>query len=485
MNLVQKYGGKYLRNMEDLNRIADHVAEYRSRVDGLVLVMASMHEIAEQTLTRAETFGEEISRDKLDALFSASELQTAALMACALEKRGVGARVIEDIRGQSLDIVDRYRGKHEIMLDRIEHAFLAGEVAVIPGFQGFGDFGMEDRLGRYGSAATAVAIAGGLKCGCELYGNAEGVCVVDPKVSESRTVFPKISYEEAMELTALGETDLEAGAIELAKTLGVEVFVGPAFNENRIGGTFIVDRSVIVQEAAVSGISVSDDIVMYTIKDIATSGDAVSELFEMLGDLSVNVDVISQQTYSENACAVSFSCSGGDIEAIDKAFAGNSRFCNLEVMKKEDICLVTTDVGDKFVYDAMKQNDYRLGGEQTGHIIFSRYATTGDGVLTSLKVMEVMMAEKKSLSELTQELHLYPQEQQAVPVQDKEKVMQSETLQALLERTKQTLSGRGSLLVRPSGTEPVIRVGIEAPTMEEAKNLADAIAQEIQRADGE
>lgn len=341
MNLVQKYGGKYLRNMEDLNRIADHVAEYRSRVDGLVLVMASMHGIAEQTLTRAETFGEEISRDKLDALFSASELQTAALMACALGKRGVGARVIEDIRGQSLDIVDRYRGKHEIMLDRIEHAFLAGEVAVIPGFQGFGDFGLEDRLGRYGSAATAVAIAGGLKCGCELYGNAEGVCVVDPKVSESRTVFPKISYEEAMELTALGETDLEAGAIELAKTLGVEVFVGPAFNENRIGGTFIVDRSVIVQEAAVSGISVSDDIVIYTIKDIATSGDAVSELFEMLGDLSVNVDVISQQTYSENACAVSFSCSGGDIEAIDKAFAGNSRFCNLEVMKKEDICLVS------------------------------------------------------------------------------------------------------------------------------------------------
>ncbi len=162
-----------------------------------------------------------------------------------------------------------------------------------------------------------------------------------------------------------------------------------------------------------------------------------------------------------------------------------SNFGLFEALKKEDICLVTTDVGDKFVYEAMKQNDYRLGGEQTGHIIFSRYATTGDGVLTSLKVMEVMMAEKKSLSELTQELHLYPQEQQAVPVQDKEKVMQSETLQALLERTKQTLSGRGSLLVRPSGTEPVIRVGIEAPTMEEAKNLADAIAQEIQRADGE
>lgn len=162
-----------------------------------------------------------------------------------------------------------------------------------------------------------------------------------------------------------------------------------------------------------------------------------------------------------------------------------SNFGLFQALKEEGIDSVKTDVGDKYVYEEMKQHDYRIGGEQTGHIIFSSYATTGDGVLTSLKVMEVMMAKKRTLSDLVAPLHMYPQVQEAVPVKDKEKIMGSAALKALLQKTEKALSGKGSMLVRPSGTEPVIRVGIEASTKEEAQALADAIADCIRTLDGE
>ena len=98
MSLVQKYGADYLKNMDDMITIADYVAANREQLKGLVLVTAAMHEIAIEMMARAEVFREGVGKPELDALFSASEYQTAALMASALEQRGVPARVIRDIR---------------------------------------------------------------------------------------------------------------------------------------------------------------------------------------------------------------------------------------------------------------------------------------------------------------------------------------------------------------------------------------------------
>ena len=162
-----------------------------------------------------------------------------------------------------------------------------------------------------------------------------------------------------------------------------------------------------------------------------------------------------------------------------------SNYGLFQALEEAGIDYVRTKVGDKYVYEAMKQNGYRIGGEQTGHIIFSKYSTTGDGVLTSLKVMQVMLAKKKKLSELAAPLHLYPQVQYSVRVADKERVMRDPDVLSLLDETKGHLERKGSLLVRPSGTEPVIRVGVEAETGEEAKALADAIADRIRKSDGQ
>lgn len=160
-----------------------------------------------------------------------------------------------------------------------------------------------------------------------------------------------------------------------------------------------------------------------------------------------------------------------------------SNFGLFQSLQEAGIETVKTDVGDKYVYEAMKQGGYRIGGEQTGHIIFSKYATTGDGILTSLKVMQAMLAKKKKLSELAGEMRVYPQVQESVQVKDKKAVMESEELQDLLQKIQGELSGNGSLLVRPSGTEPVIRVGVEAETKEQAEALKERITELVRDLD--
>ena len=125
-----------------------------------------------------------------------------------------------------------------------------------------------------------------------------------------------------------------------------------------------------------------------------------------------------------------------------------------------------TAVGDKYVYEYMTKNGCRIGGEQSGHIIFSKYASTGDGILTSLKMMEVMMAKKKKMSQLTEELHIYPQVLVNVMVKDKAVAQADEDVQAAVNKVAEALGDTGRILVRESGTEPLIRVMVEAETEE-------------------
>lgn len=125
-----------------------------------------------------------------------------------------------------------------------------------------------------------------------------------------------------------------------------------------------------------------------------------------------------------------------------------------------------TAVGDKYVYENMVQNNHSLGGEQSGHIIFSKYATTGDGILTSLLLMEVMLEKKETLGRLTEEVKIYPQLLKNVKVSDKKTARENPAVVQEIEKVTSALGNDGRILVRESGTEPVIRVMVEASTHE-------------------
>ena len=140
-----------------------------------------------------------------------------------------------------------------------------------------------------------------------------------------------------------------------------------------------------------------------------------------------------------------------------------------------------TAVGDKYVYEYMMNNGCRLGGEQSGHIIFSKYASTGDGILTSLKIMEAMIAKKKTLSQLCEGLTIYPQILKNVKVADKAVAQADPDVQAAVAEVAAKLGDSGRILVRESGTEPKIRVMVEAESLDVCREYVDHVVETIKR----
>ena len=156
-----------------------------------------------------------------------------------------------------------------------------------------------------------------------------------------------------------------------------------------------------------------------------------------------------------------------------------SNFGLYKALDELGIGYAKTAVGDKYVYEYMMMNGCRLGGEQSGHIIFSKYASTGDGILTSLKVMEVMMAKKKTLSQLCEGLTIYPQVLKNIRVTDKAQARSDSDVQKAIANAGARLGERGRMLVRESGTEPVIRVMAEAESQELCAECVEQVVAAI------
>lgn len=152
-----------------------------------------------------------------------------------------------------------------------------------------------------------------------------------------------------------------------------------------------------------------------------------------------------------------------------------SNFGFFKAMEQSGIRCEKTAVGDRFVYERMREKGYLIGGEQSGHIIFSKYANTGDGILTAIKVMQAILAQKTTLSALTEELVHYPQVLKNIKVRDKEETLNDRRVQAACDAVTETLGENGRVLLRKSGTEPVLRVMVEAETAEMCEEKVDEI----------
>ena len=156
-----------------------------------------------------------------------------------------------------------------------------------------------------------------------------------------------------------------------------------------------------------------------------------------------------------------------------------SNFGLYKAFDEAGIAYEKTSVGDKYVYENMLQNGHRIGGEQSGHIIFSKYATTGDGILTAIKMMEVMLEKKSPLSKLAEPVHIYPQVLKNIRVKDKPTAQNDPDVIQAVENAAKALGNSGRILVRESGTEPVIRVMVEAEKLEDCESYVDSVIEVI------
>ena len=150
-------------------------------------------------------------------------------------------------------------------------------------------------------------------------------------------------------------------------------------------------------------------------------------------------------------------------------------------LEEHGINSIPTAVGDRYVVEEMKKNDYNLGGEQSGHIIFLDYNTTGDGLLTGLQLVNIMKLTGKKLSELAGEMKKFPQLLINVKVTDKYKVTENVKVKAVIDAVEQEMNGNGRILVRPSGTEPLVRVMAEAPTEEQCREFVGRIVEVVKQ----
>ena len=158
-----------------------------------------------------------------------------------------------------------------------------------------------------------------------------------------------------------------------------------------------------------------------------------------------------------------------------------SNFGLYKAFERENINFEKTAVGDKYVYENMQNNGHCLGGEQSGHIIFAKHATTGDGILTSLKVMEVVLETKQTLSKLASEVDIFPQVLKNVRVVDKQKAGENKAVLEAVDAVSKALGDDGRILLRPSGTEPLIRVMVEAKSMEECEKYTDEVIKVMEK----
>ncbi|XJS10420.1 phosphoglucosamine mutase [Aerococcaceae bacterium WGS1372] len=155
-----------------------------------------------------------------------------------------------------------------------------------------------------------------------------------------------------------------------------------------------------------------------------------------------------------------------------------------KAIESNNMTALKTSVGDRYVVEAMRDGGHVLGGEQSGHIVMMDYNTTGDGLLTAVQLMAVMRETSKTLSELASEVTIYPQKLVNIKVRDKHTVMEEPEVQQIIEKVESEMDGDGRILVRPSGTEPILRVMAEASTAERVDRYVDQIADVIREVRG-
>jgi len=342
MNVVQKYGGTSLENIEKIRAVAKHIASFRKVGDGIVIVASAMGKTTDELISLAKEAGEEIPKRELDALLATGEQKTVALLAIALQNLGVPAVSMTGFQSGFITTDHHSKARiKEINTERTEQFLKEGKVVVLAGFQGISEEGDITTLGRGGSDTTAVAIAAQLGWDCEIYTDVDAIFTTDPKVNPNAKKLDRITYEELMELSSTGAAILETRSVELAKKYNVKLYVGKSLESNKRKGTYVMNDSIYIEEMPVTGISISDDCSIYSLRGMENDGVAIAKLFQLLADLHINVDMISKQTYGDNKCTISFSCTDEQARDLDRAIGNHEILSEIAVEKQPNLSILS------------------------------------------------------------------------------------------------------------------------------------------------
>lgn len=306
--IVQKYGGTSVGSVERIQRVAARIAKARKAGNRMVVVVSALGGETDRLESMAHRISPTPAVREMDMLLATGEQVSMALMAMAIHQHGLKA---VSFTGPQVGIkTDPSHTKARIVnIDngRIRKALAEGNIVIVAGFQGKTDGEEITTLGRGGSDLTAVALAASLKAKCcEIYTDVDGIYTADPRIVPDARKIDRISYDEILELAALGAKVMHSRSIEVGKKYNVPIYVKHSQRESR--GTLITKETSKMEEVVVSGVALAKDEAKVTIFRVPDKPGIAAKLFGILADGNINIDVIIQNKARTNTTDISFTC---------------------------------------------------------------------------------------------------------------------------------------------------------------------------------
>ena len=305
MLIVHKYGGTSVGSLERIASVSERVSKVREEGNDIVVVVSAMSGETNKLIDYAQYFSENPSKREMDMLLSSGERVTAALLAIALQDKGIESVAMTGRQaGIVTDNSHTYARIESIDPKYIQNEIAKGKVVIVAGFQGINSEGSVTTLGRGGSDLSAVAIAGALKAdACEIYSDVDGIYTTDPRIEPKAKKMDFVSYDEMLELASLGAKVLQNRSVELAKKLKVKIVAKSSFSD--VEGTVIGEEEGM-EAVLVSGIALDRNQARVTVRDVADRPGIAAEIFTKLADEQINVDMIIQNASTDGRTNLGF-----------------------------------------------------------------------------------------------------------------------------------------------------------------------------------
>jgi aspartate kinase len=339
--IVQKYGGSSVANPERVFNVAKRIIDTYKQGNKVVVVLSAQGKTTDELIAKAHEIDPNPSKREMDMLISTGEQQSVALMAMAINKLGYPAVSLNAFQvGMHTNRTYSNARLKRIDTERIESELDRKNIVLVTGFQGINKFDDITTLGRSGSDTTAVAIAAALRADkCEIYTDVDGVYTADPRIVKDARKLNEITYDEMLELAALGAKVLHHRSVEIAKKYNVELVVRSSLNNSE--GT-IVREVCNVEKMLVSGVAGDKNVARISVMGIPDTPGKAFDLFSLLAKNKISVDIILQSIGRDGTKDISFTLARTDLnDAINVIKENLDRLGAKDVVYKEDVAKVS------------------------------------------------------------------------------------------------------------------------------------------------
>ena len=339
--LVHKYGGTSVASTDKIKNIAKKIVAEKEKGHDLVVVVSAMGKTTDDLIELSKKISTNPDKRDLDMLLSTGEQVSISLLSMALKEYGVDAICLTGFQAGI-----KTQGPHtknkiiDIDIEKVKSYLKEGKVVVVAGFQGMNEKGDITTLGRGGSDTTAVALAAKLRGGCHIYTDVDGIYSVDPRLYKEAKKLDDISYEEMMEMASLGAGIMEPRAVEIGCKYQIPIYV--ASSQPDITGTTIRGVDHNMEENVITGLSISDDVLMVTISNLEFKVENIAIVFEKLAEANINVDMISQTAPINGIVNLSFTASTDDYDVMKEVMQQlKKQYQEIDIELEDDITKVS------------------------------------------------------------------------------------------------------------------------------------------------